>query len=67
MLVRALMQAPKLLILDDPFGGLDQDSRRILSTAITALTGWPYSPNLNSYNSNTQEIAPGIAHLSLGE
>ena len=36
-LARALMQAPQLLVLDSPFGGLDNASRQILMQALNAL------------------------------
>ncbi|MCL6588932.1 MAG: ATP-binding cassette domain-containing protein [Firmicutes bacterium] len=62
MLARALMQAPRLLILDDPFSGLDQNSRRILSKAITGLTAG-HSPQILLITANIMEIAPGITHL----
>ena len=37
LLARALMQAPKLLILDDVFAGLDNQTRQTLKTAIESL------------------------------
>jgi molybdate transport system ATP-binding protein len=37
LLVRALMQSPRLLILDDPFGGLDEASRKTLIGYLTAI------------------------------
>lgn len=37
LLARALVKAPQLLILDEPFGGIDAASRASLSAAIQAL------------------------------
>ena len=38
LLVHTLLRSPRLLILDDPFGGLDRDTRARLKTVIGRLT-----------------------------
>lgn len=46
LIARALMQAPKLLILDDPCGGLDQHSRNKLMEHLNNLLMDPDGPTV---------------------
>ena len=62
LIARGLMQAPGLLILDDPFGGLDAASRQTLRRAIDALLT-ANRPQLLLLTSRPEEIPPGITHL----
>lgn len=62
LLVRALIQAPKLLILDDPYGGLDTASRQHLQEVIETILG---SENMQILiiTSRYEEVPEGITHL----
>lgn len=62
MIARALMQSPKLLILDDPFYGLDQNSRAVLSQAISSLLSSNHLQIL-FITSRPEEIPAGITHI----
>ena len=62
LIVRALMQAPKLLIFDDPFSGLDNASREILRTAIDELLA-NEDLQIMLVTSRADEILEGITHL----
>jgi len=62
LLARALMQAPKLLILDDPFRGLDSSSRAALQRVIADLIA-AGSPRLILITPRSEEILPGITHI----
>lgn len=62
LLVRALMQSPKLLILDDPFCGLDDQSRQTLKIAIDEIfTSGRMRVLLITAGSD--EIPSGITHI----
>ena len=62
MLARALTQSPKLLILDDPFSGLDADSRRTLMSSVTAVLE-SRQQRLLLVASREDEIPVGITHI----
>ena len=62
LIARLLMQSPRLLILDDPFTGLDQESRAILSRGIEALLQHG-SPQILLISSRIEEIPAAIDHL----
>ena len=62
LLARALMQSPKLLILDDPFGGLDDASRKTLAQALTTLLE-ERQQKLLLVTSRREEIPDGITHV----
>lgn len=62
LLVRALMQSPKLLILDDPFGGLDVDTRKTLIASLTAILE-SRQQRLLLVTSREEEIPEGITHV----
>ncbi|MBT4496342.1 MAG: ATP-binding cassette domain-containing protein [Gemmatimonadetes bacterium] len=64
LLARALMQSPHLLILDDPFGGLDIESRRALARAVDQLIT-DDGPQLLILTSRPDEI-PGRIEQVLG-
>jgi molybdate transport system ATP-binding protein len=63
LLVRTLLQSPQLLILDDPFGGLDRATRARLKTAIHRLMrgGLPVLLITN----RPDELPPRTSHLLL--
>lgn len=62
-LVRTLLQSPQLLILDDPFGGLDRATRSRLKTVIHRLmrNGLPVLLTTN----RPDELPPSTTHLLL--
>jgi molybdate transport system ATP-binding protein len=62
LLVRALMQWPKLLILDDPFGGLDEATRKMLIGYLTAILEGGQQ-RLLLVTSRPDEIPNGITHV----
>ncbi|HEX2995375.1 MAG TPA: ATP-binding cassette domain-containing protein [Anaerolineales bacterium] len=62
LLARALVQAPKLLILDDPFGGLDNASRQTLARVLTAILA-EGKQRLLLVTSRQEEISEGITHV----
>jgi molybdate transport system ATP-binding protein len=62
LIARALMQSPKLLILDDPLSGLDYSSRDTLQRAIDDLLA-ARSPQVLLITPRLEEIRPGITHI----
>ncbi len=61
LIARALIKAPKLLILDEPFDGLDETARRSLSESINHLmTG---SVRVILVVHRLEEIVPHITHV----
>jgi molybdate transport system ATP-binding protein len=62
LLARALMQSPKLLILDDPFDGLDDASRKTLAQALTT-TLEKRQQRLLLATPRYEEIPAGITHV----
>jgi molybdate transport system ATP-binding protein len=63
LIARALLPSPKLLILDDPFAGLDAGSRRSLSAAITKLM--EEGTQILLVAQRPEEVIPGISHVLL--
>ena len=63
LLVHTLLQSPRLLILDDPFGGLDAATRTRLKTVIHRLMrgGWP----VLIITSRPDELPSPTTHLLL--
>lgn len=62
LLARALMQSPKLLILDDPFCGLDAASRETLRHAVEHLLSAGLM-HILFITSRPDEIPAGVTHL----
>lgn len=62
LIARALMQSPKLLILDDPFTGLDTASRHTLQNAIDGLLA-AGSPQILLVIPRLDEIPEGVTHV----
>ena len=62
LLARALMQSPKLLILDDPFGGLDRASRETLAHVLAILLE-QRRQKLLLVTARREEIPGGITHI----
>ncbi|MBM3242552.1 ATP-binding cassette domain-containing protein [Candidatus Poribacteria bacterium] len=62
LIAQALIQSPKLLILDDAFCGLDNQSRSALRNAIDNLLEQD-SVRLVLVTSRLEEIPPGITHV----
>jgi len=58
---RALLKSPELLILDEPFDGLDVDSRESLSELINGLMKGPLRVILITHR--FEEILPEITHV----
>jgi molybdate transport system ATP-binding protein len=63
LILRAVMQAEDMLILDEPFAGLDQGSRQQLTAALDALvqTGMQIVLATHRY----ENILPAISHILL--
>jgi molybdate transport system ATP-binding protein len=62
LIARALMQAPKLLIFDDPFGGVDTESRNLLRKVFAGLIA-AGEMKILLINSGPDELPEGITHL----
>ncbi len=61
LIARALMKSPKLLILDEPFDGLDEGSRASLSESIDHLMTTLARVILVTHR--VEEIVPNITHI----
>jgi iron complex transport system ATP-binding protein len=62
---RALMAEPAILILDEPFEGLDMGTREHLMTRIDSLLADPSGPTVLFVTHRVEEIPPGITHAAL--
>lgn len=61
-LTRLLLRSPKLLIIDDPFTGLDEASRRKLRSAINVLL-LNQDPPILIIVSRTSDLPEAVTHL----
>ncbi len=61
LIARALIKSPKLLILDEPFDGLDEAARASLSESINHLMTTPLRVILVTHK--VEEIVPNITHV----
>lgn len=68
LLARALSVAPGLVLLDEPFAGLDLGAREDLIDRLTALAADTAAPPLVLVTHHVDEIPPGFTHaLLLGD
>lgn len=68
LLARALSVAPGLVLLDEPFAGLDLGAREDLVERLTALAADASAPPLVLVTHHVDEIPPGFSHaLLLGD
>jgi iron complex transport system ATP-binding protein len=65
LLARALMSDPELLLLDEPFAGLDLGARERLLLRLTTLAGDDSSPPVVLVTHHCEEIPPGFTHGGL--
>jgi iron complex transport system ATP-binding protein len=59
------MGAPELLLLDEPFAGLDLGARERLIVRLAELAADPTSPPLVLVTHHCEEIPPGFTHAGL--
>lgn len=67
LLARALMQAPRLLVLDDPFSALDEGSRNAFRQHLDAIMADRDGPTVVLVTSRLEEIPSGITHFAVVE
>jgi iron complex transport system ATP-binding protein len=65
LLARALMTDPELLMLDEPFAGLDLGARERLLVQLAALASDPASAPIILVTHHCEEIPPGFTHGGL--
>ncbi len=61
LIARALMKSPRLLILDEPFDGLDEKARSSLAHSVERLMAGPMRVILVAHR--VEEINPRITHV----
>ena len=68
LVARMLMADPGLLLLDEPFAGLDLGARERLLARLSGLAADPATPPIVLVTHHVEEIPPGTTHaLVLGE
>jgi iron complex transport system ATP-binding protein len=68
LLARMLMADPGLLLLDEPFAGLDLGARERLLARLSTLAADPATPPVVLVTHHVEEIPPGTTHaLVLGD
>jgi iron complex transport system ATP-binding protein len=65
LLARALMADPELLLLDEPFAGLDLGARERLLVQLATLAADPASPTIVLVTHHCEEIPAGFTHAAL--
>jgi iron complex transport system ATP-binding protein len=65
LLARALMSDPEVLMLDEPFAGLDLGARERLLVQLASLAADPASPPIVLVTHHCEEIPPGFTHGGL--
>ena len=65
LLARALMSAPELILLDEPFAGLDLGARERLLARLSALAGVRANAPIVLVTHHCEEIPPGFTHAGL--
>jgi molybdate transport system ATP-binding protein len=65
LFAQALLMEPRLMVLDNPYEGVDRASRRILRALVDELLGGPTHVLL--LTRRPQDIAPGFSHVLLLE
>ena len=65
LFAQALLMEPRLMVLDNPYEGVDRASRQILRTLVDELLGGP--THILLLTRRAQDIAPGISHVLLLE
>jgi iron complex transport system ATP-binding protein len=65
LLARALIADPELILLDEPFAGLDLSARERLLSRLSDLVSDPDMPPIVLVTHHIEEIPPGITHIGL--
>jgi iron complex transport system ATP-binding protein len=65
LIARALIHKPRLLILDEPCGGLDLVSREHLLSTLESLGRMPGGPTMILVTHYLEEIMPAFSHVFL--